>query len=139
MRRRNKANYHVYRMIGAKKIDRWFVEEGNPRRTHKNAYELVIRPLYGICENTFLDYRNEADEWSELLPQPAYIELALWLPASLVRNMSPHEANRVARILRRVIGSALQRARRPGKTINAESFLHCLMQELAEHFVVERP
>ncbi len=139
MRRRHKANYHAYRMIGAKKIDRWFVEEGDPRRTHKTVYELVILPLYGICENTFLDYRKEPGEWIDLLQQAAYIELALWLPTMLVRYMSPHEANRSASTLRRLIGDALQRARRPGKTIDSEAFLRNLAEELAEYTSVGQP
>ena len=48
----SRDNYNPYRIVGAKKIDVWFYEEGDMRRTHRIAYELVILPLYGVCENS---------------------------------------------------------------------------------------
>lgn len=46
----SRDNYNPYRIVGAKKIDVWFYEEGDMRRTHHNVYELIILPLYGVCE-----------------------------------------------------------------------------------------
>ena len=51
----SRDNYNPYRIVGAKKIDVWFYEEGDMRRTHRIVYELIVLPLYGVCENSFLD------------------------------------------------------------------------------------
>lgn len=70
----SRDNYNPYRIVGAKKIDVWFYEEGDMRRTHRIVYELIILPLYGVCENSYLDYRHHSDELLELYIQPPYIE-----------------------------------------------------------------
>ena len=70
----SRDNYNPYRIVGAKKIDVWFYEEGDMRRTHRIVYELIVLPLYGVCENSFLDYRHHSDELLELFIQPPYIE-----------------------------------------------------------------
>ena len=75
----SRDNYNPYRIVGAKKIDVWFYEEGDMRRTHRIVYELIVLPLYGVCENSFLDYRHHSDELLELFIQPPYIEVPLWL------------------------------------------------------------
>ena len=51
----SRDNYNPYRIVGAKKIDLWFYEEGDMRRTQRIVYELIVLPLYGVCENSFLD------------------------------------------------------------------------------------
>ena len=56
----SRDNYNPYRIVGAKKIDVWFYEEGDMRRTHRIVYELIVLPLYGVCENSFLDYRHHS-------------------------------------------------------------------------------
>lgn len=60
----SRDNYNPYRIVGAKKIDVWFYEEGDMRRTHRIVYELIVLPLYGVCENSFLDYRHHSDNCS---------------------------------------------------------------------------
>ena len=70
------------------------------RRTHHNVYELIILPLYGVCENSYLDYRHHSDELLELFIQPPYIEVPLWLMVMTVKKMPPHEANRFFELLR---------------------------------------
>lgn len=96
MKKDNESPYRYYRVVGAKKIDQWFYEEGDSRRTHAKIYELVILPLFGICQNSFLDYRNASEELLEVCPQPAYIEVMLWLSAVLIKHLGPSEANRFA-------------------------------------------
>ena len=59
----NENPYRLYRVVSVKKIDRWFFEKHNHRRTHAKIYETVIRPKFGICENTFLDYRHSLMLW----------------------------------------------------------------------------
>ena len=78
-----KDNENPYRPLSCgkrQKIDRWFFERHDHRKTHTKIYETVIRPKFGICENTFLDYRHEPDELLDLFPQPVRIEFSLWLP-----------------------------------------------------------
>ena len=70
------------------------------RRTHRIVYELIILPLYGVCENSYLDYRHHSDELLELYIQPPYIEVPLWLMVMTVKKMPPHEANRFFELLR---------------------------------------
>ena len=48
----SRDNYNPYRIVGAKKIDVWFYEEGDMRRTHRIVYELIVLPLYGVCSNS---------------------------------------------------------------------------------------
>ena len=76
----NENFYRPYRVVSVKKIDRWFFEKHDHRRTHAKIYETVIRPKFGICENTFLDYRHEPDELLELFRQSVKVEFSLWLP-----------------------------------------------------------
>ena len=82
----SRDNYNPYRIVGAKKIDVWFYEEGDMRRTHRIVYELIVLPLYGVCENSFLDYRHHSDELLELFIQPPYIEVPLWLMVMTVKK-----------------------------------------------------
>ncbi len=82
----SRDNYNPYRIVGAKKIDVWFYEEGDMRRTHRIVYELIILPLYGVCENSYLDYRHHSDELLELYIQPPYIEVPLWLMVMTVKK-----------------------------------------------------
>ena len=96
----SRDNYNPYRIVGAKKIDVWFYEEGDMRRTHRIVYELIVLPLYGVCENSFLDYRHHSDELLELFIQPPYIEVPLWLMVMTVKKMPVHEANRFFELLR---------------------------------------
>ena len=81
----SRDNYNPYRIVGAKKIDVGFYEEGDMRRTHRIVYELIILPLYGVCENSYLDYRHHSDELLELYIQPPYIEVPLWLMVMMDR------------------------------------------------------
>ena len=82
----NENPYRLYRVVSVKKIDRWFFEKHNHRRTHAKIYETVIRPKFGICENTFLDYRHESDELLELFRfhEEPFIKLQLNSSLSLL-------------------------------------------------------
>ena len=44
----SRDNYNPYRIVGAKKIDVWFYEEGDMRRTHRIVYELIILPIRSL-------------------------------------------------------------------------------------------
>ena len=78
MKKDNESPYRYYRVVSVKKIDRWFFDRYDHRRTHAKIYETVIRPKFGMCENTFLDYRHEPDELLELFPQSASVEFSLY-------------------------------------------------------------
>ena len=95
----NENPYRLYRVVSVKKIDRWFFEKHNHRRTHAKIYETVIRPKFGICENTFLDYRHESDELLELFRQSVNVEFSMWLPTMEAKYMSPVEADRFSLML----------------------------------------
>ena len=86
MKKDNESPYRYYRVVSVKKIDRWFFDRYDHRRTHAKIYETVIRPKFGMCENTFLDYRHEPDELLELFPQSASVEFSLWLPTDQVHG-----------------------------------------------------
>ena len=102
----NESLYRYYRIVSVKKIDRCFYEKHNPHRTHAKIHETVVLPMFGICENTFLDYRNASDELLSLYLQAAYIELSLWFPTVLVRYMPLCEANKFSIWLRNLIENA---------------------------------
>ena len=53
MKKENESPYRYYRVVSVKKIDRWFFDRYDHRRTHAKIYETVIRPKFGMCENTF--------------------------------------------------------------------------------------
>ena len=125
----SRDNYNPYRMVGAKKIDVWFYEEGDLRRTHHYVYELFILPLHGVCENSFLDYRHRSDELLELYFQPPYIEVPLWLMAMMVKKMSIHEANRFFEIMRTRMNRIFKKTFQP---LTAEQLLKLLVESLVE-------
>lgn len=95
----NENPYRPYRVVSVKKIDRWFFEKHDHRRTHAKIYHSIIRPKFGICENTFLDYRHEPDELLELFRQSVNVEFSMWLPTMEVKYMGPVEADRFSLIL----------------------------------------
>ena len=124
MKKDNESPYRYYRVVSVKKIDRWFFDRYDHRRTHAKIYETVIRPKFGMCENTFLDYRHEPDELLELFPQSASVEFSLWLPTVQTKYMVPAEANRFSLMLWDSIDKAFRciRRREPGcwaKTFSA--------------------
>ena len=125
----SRDNYNPYRIVGAKKIDVWFYEEGDMRRTHRIVYELIILPLYGVCENSYLDYRHHSDELLELYIQPPYIEVPLWLMVMTVKKMPPHEANRFFELLRTKMDRIFRKTFHP---LTAEQLLKLLVEALAE-------
>ena len=125
----SRDNYNPYRIVGAKKIDVWFYEEGDMRRTHRIAYELIVLPLYGVCENSFLDYRHHSDELLELFIQPPYIEVPLWLMVMTVKKMPVHEANRFFELLRTKMDRIFRKRSYP---LTAEQLLRLLVDALAE-------
>ena len=121
-------------MVSVKKIDCWFFDKDDHRLTHAKIYEAVIRPKFGICENTFLDYRHESDELPELFPQSASVEFSLWLPALQAEYMVPAEADRFSLMLwnslDRAFGLILRKE--PACPIEAEKLLMHLMICLGE-------
>ena len=125
----SRDNYNPYRIVGAKKIDVWFYEEGDMRRTHRIVYELIILPLYGVCENSYLDYRHHSDELLELFIQPPYIEVPLWLMVMTVKKMPVHEANRFFELLRTKMDRIFRKSSHP---LTAEQLLKLLVEALAE-------
>ena len=130
----NENPYRLYRVVSVKKIDRWFFEKHNHRRTHAKIYETVIRPKFGMCENTFLDYRHESDELLELFPQSASVEFSLWLPTVQTKYMVPAEANRFSLMLWDSIDKAFRciRRREPGCCIDADKLLTYMTLYLEE-------
>lgn len=128
MKKDNENPYRNYRIVGAKKIDALFYEEGDSRRTHAKAYELFILPLYGICPNSFLDYRNASDELLECCPQPDYIEVSIWLPVVLVKLLGQSEANRFSRMLEYLVHETVEtiRGTQSGQAIDADTLLRTL-------------
>ena len=125
----SRDDYNPYRIVGAKKIDVWFYEEGDLRRTHHYVYELIILPLYGVCENSFLDYRHCSKELLELFLQPPYIEVPLWLMVMAVKKMSLQEANRFFKILETKMDRIFKTTSQP---LTADQLLKLLLESLAE-------
>lgn len=125
----SRENYSLYRVLGTKKIDKWYHEDGDLRRTHRHVYELFILPFYGICENSFLDYRHNTHEFLELYNQPLYIEVPLWLSVMTVKNMSVSEANRFFETIRKKLERIFTHETQP---LNAEKLLRLLVDSLVE-------
>lgn len=134
MKKDNESPYRYYRVVSVKKIDRWFFDRYDHRRTHAKIYETVIRPKFGMCENTFLDYRHEPDELLELFPQSASVEFSLWLPTVQTKYMVPAEANRFSLMLWDSIDKAFRciRRREPGCCIDADKLLTYMTLYLEE-------
>lgn len=136
MKKDYESSYRCYRIVSTKKIDGWFYQKDDPRRCHAKIYESVILPIFGICENTFLDYRNEPNELLDIFPQAAYIEFSLWLPTMQAQYMTPTEANRFSLWLWHTLDRALRNIlkQEPGCRIDAETLiaqLLCLLKDEA--------
>lgn len=130
----NESCYRYYRIVSVKKIDRFFFEKHDPRRTHAKIYGALILPMFGICENTFLDYRNYSDELLDLYPQPAYIELSLWLSTMLIRYMPLSEANKFSDWLQNLLEEAFFTIQRgsPGSRVDAAMLIEYMRQQIQE-------
>lgn len=129
MKKDNEHPYRLYRVVSVKKIDRWFFEKHDHRRTHAKIYHSIIRPKFGICENTFLDYRHESDEVLELFRLSVNIEFSMWLPTMEVKYMGPVEADRFSLILWDAFDTAFKRILKedPACRIGAEKLLKYLL------------
>lgn len=134
MKKDNESPYRSYHVVSVKKIDHWFFDEHDRRRTHAKIYESVIRPMFGICENTFLDYRHESDELLELFRQSVFIEFSLWLPTMEAKYMNPIEADRFSLMLWDAFGKAFNHILKehPACRIDAEKLLTYLIVCLGE-------
>lgn len=130
----NENPYRLYRVVSVKKIDRWFFEKHDHRRTHAKIYHSIIQPKFGICENTFLDYRHEPDELLELFRQSVKVEFSLWLPTMQAKYMSPVEADRFSLMLWDVFDKAFKciHNKEPASLIDAEKLLKHLIICLEE-------
>ena len=134
MKKDNENPYRPYRVVSVKKIDRWFFEKHDHRRTHAKIYHSIIRPKFGICENTFLDYRHEPDELLELFRQSVNVEFSMWLPTMETKYMSPVEADRFSLMLWDAFDKAFKCIfkEEPACRIDAEKLLWYLIICLGE-------
>lgn len=95
--------FYRYRITVTQKIDEWFFEYGNSRRTHKKAYDLFVRYLPSICYNSFLDHRHYPKTELAEYRLPQHVEIPLWIMVVLVKHSSVSEAVRILQYLRRSI------------------------------------
>lgn len=118
-------SYRFFRMVSVKKIDMWYYDPRDHRSTHEKIYERVIKPKFGMCPNTFLDYRKAPNELLELYPQSVSIEFTLWLPAVQAKYMTPAEADRFNLLLWDSIDKAFRSMlkKEPGCRIDADKLL----------------
>ena len=130
MKKDNENPYRLYRVVSVKKIDRWFFEKHDHRRTHTIIYHSIIRPKFGICENTFLDYRHESDELLELFRQSVNVEFSMWLPTMEAKYMSPVEADRFSLMLWDAFDTAFKRIH------NKESACRIDAEKLLKHLII---
>lgn len=130
MKKDNENPYRLYRVVSVKKIDRWFFEKHDHRRTHTKIYHSIIRPKFGICENTFLDYRHESDELLELFRQSVNVEFSMWLSTMEAKYMSPVEADRFSLMLWDAFDTAFKRIH------NKESACRIDAEKLLKHLII---
>jgi len=117
--------FYRYRIAVTQKIDEWFFEYGDSRRTHKRAYDLFVRYLPSVCYNTFIDHRHYPKEKLSEYRLPPYVEIPLWMMVILVRYSSVSEAIEIWLYLRRSIRRALYMT--GSKTIDLETFKKALL------------
>lgn len=125
---------YMYRVSGVRMIDRLFRQEGDPAYGCGRAYRKFIRPIYGVCEDTYLNYRKYPDEALSQYRLPVYVELSLWMSVMLVKAMPPAEVERFVAVFRRRFLCALEQARREGR-VTAEALLGCLASALEDVYV----
>lgn len=130
--------YRFFRIVGAKNIDRWFYEKGDSRRTHDKVYETFILPLYGVCKDSFFDYRHASDDLLKEFPQPPYVEVPLWNSAFLVKHSSPAEANRFFVCFQRLVERAVRQAQQEQaeRTLKADTVMKHLTLVMNESMQV---
>ncbi len=103
-------DFYRYRIAVTQRIDGWFFERGNPRRTHKRAYDLFIRYLPSVCYNTFIDHRHYPKEKLAEYRLPLYLAIPLWITVALVKHSSVNEAVEIWLYLYRSIKRTLRMA-----------------------------
>lgn len=139
MKKDNESPYRYNRVVSVKKIDRWFFDQYDHRRTHARIYERLIRPKFGICENTFLDYRHEPDELLELFPQSPSVEFSLWLPTMEAKHMVATEADRFSLSLWESIDRAFRDIlkQNPACRVDADTLLMYVIFHMEQRYPVK--
>jgi len=138
---KNKQELYLRRICNAKMIDYWFFEEGNSRRSHESAYRTFILPLFGICRDTFSDYRlHYSDRITRLYAPPPYIEIPLWLPVIIVKSISTCEANKLFIWFKSTIENALKKAinERIDETLDADALIKSIRYEIMKETMDEQ-
>lgn len=125
---------YMYRVFGVRLIDRLFRREGDPAYGYGRIYRLFVRPMYGVGEDTYLNYRKYPDEALAAYRPPAHVELSIWMSVTLVKAMPPAEIERFAALFRRRFTRAVERARRDG-AVSGERLLHYLAEAFEEAYV----
>lgn len=124
---------YMYRASGTRLIDRLFHQEGDPACGYGRIYRLFVRPYYGVCEDTYANYRKYPDEALRPYRLPAYVEFSIWMSVTLVKTMPPAEIERFAAVFRRRFMRAVDRARRNG-AVTAETLARYVAEALDEAY-----
>lgn len=109
--RKEEIPYRFHRIAAVQAIDRLYFENGDMQHTHKMAYKLFLRPMFGICANTALDDRRHPREELENYRLPPYIESTLAIMVLLVKRSSVADATAILRYLRSVVSTIVGRDR----------------------------
>lgn len=133
MKKKTALPYRFYRIVHAKRIDKWFFEPHNLKRTHANAYRLFGQYL-GIGPSSFRAYRKHPSRPLSAYPLPPYIEFPLYLSVRLALMSSLTEANRTSEMLRRIFDRTLVRAKQKPdvKQLTADAVLEALIEIVTE-------
>ncbi len=116
-----------------KLIDKLFYQKHDSRRTHKRAYELIIRPLFGICEDTFRNYRKFPEERLTEDACLPHLKLILTIDVETLKALPMKEAERFLAMLCDTIADASKRMKnKPRELPTASRLRRCMIRALAE-------
>lgn len=113
------------KFVAVKTIDKRFFEPRNCKRSHTNAYEQAISPLYGICPESCRNYRKKPDELMEMFPLPEHLKLLLWLDVDLITHLSPLETAKFMNWLLDGVDRAVERMKMKNMPSTAASLIAC--------------
>lgn len=121
------------RIALVKLIDRLFYQKYDSRRTHKRVYELFIRPLFGICEDTFRNYRKFPDERLTERDCLPHLKLILTIDVEVLKALPVKEAERFLSRLCDALKDASEQMKKESRELPTASLLRrCVVRALNE-------
>lgn len=115
-----------------------FYEAGNSRRSDIRIYELLVRPLCGIGEDSFRDYRHYSPEKLDGYDLPEELKSLLLLHVTVRKVLPGSQIGRYLKRLAVIPATAVESEQRKSGMLTAGKLLKYLQVPHNEVFMASR-